>query len=202
MPSEASLLAQIAVNILCALEDLPESCASTSFLKETARRLLQDATAHLSSGAPDSLGVLNKEPECPSEGARVEPGNSTDIPEDNESVASRSRRDFSRWCKALGLPNGHQFFTEEEQSKLSFKLVWGRDSKALLETTCPDGVILRGMSPTGILKAYLKKTAGKESNVDGWKKLSMRSPDGSTLWQIRDHEWRNYTWMSGKFVST
>jgi hypothetical protein len=193
MPTEASLLVQIAANILTAIEQFPESSSSIPFLKETARKLLQDATFHLSPSSPSVLSTPDQGNSPPQE-AEASPA--------VESVASYTRRDFTRWAKSLGLPTGHQFYTVGGgQTKVCFKLVWGRDGKALLETTCPDGVILRGMSPTGILKAYLKKTTGKEANVDGWKRLSMRSPNGLTQWPIRETEWMNYHWADGKFVS-
>ena len=201
MPTEASLLAQIAVNLITGLEQLPENSSSLQFLKETAHKLLQDASQALYRiHCPlDCDGVLS--PPGESSSPQGTPATPLAAGEDT-SVASHSRRDFTRWCKTLSLPPGHQFFTVGGgQGKVCFKLVWGRDGKALLETTCPDGVILRGVSPTGVLKAYLKKTSGKETNVDGCKRLSMRSPDGLTQWQIRDHNWLNYEWVNGKFIS-
>jgi hypothetical protein len=198
MPSEVILLTQIALNILTATEEFPESSSSIPFLKETARKLLQDATVYLSPSSPSGPSVLNTPDQgnCAPQEADV-----PEAPEIPESVASHTRRDFTRWAKSLALPAGHQFFTVGGgQSKVCFKLVWGRDGKALLETTCPDGVILRGLSPTGVLKAYIKKTTGKEANVDGWKRLSMRSPNGLAQWPIREPDWMNYQWVNGKFV--
>lgn len=204
MPTEPSLLAQIAVNLITGLEQLPEDSPSLPFLKETAHKLLQDASQALyrTPGAADCGGVLfptgeGSQPQGPPATAPT-----ADLAGEDTSVVSHSRRDFTRWCKILGLPPGHQFFiVGGGQGKVFFKLVLGRDGKALLETTCPDGVILRGVSPTGILKAYLKKTTGKEANVDGWKRLSMRSPDGMTQWPIRDYNWLSYEWVGGKFIS-
>ena len=200
MSSEVVLLTQIALNILTATEELPESSTSIYFLKETARKLLQDAALHLAHSSPCSPCLLSSSDtplDSPSQGTSTEV---VAAPEDAASVASHTRRDFTRWCKSLSLAAGHQFYiVGGGQSKVCFKLVWSRDGKALLETTCPDGVILRGLSPTGILKAYIKKTTGKERNVDGWKRLSMRSPNGLTQWPIREAEWNKYTWAGGKF---
>lgn len=194
MPSESVLLVQIALNILTTVEELPAESKSLDFLKETARKLLQDVSSHLGSDVaaePASAGGCAPPEQLP------EPPAAPEI----ESVASHTRRDFTRWCKSLSLPAGHQFFTVGGgQSKVCFKLIWGRDGKALLETTCADGVILRGLSPTGILKAYIKKASGKEANVDGWKRLSMRSPNGLTQWPIRDEAWHKYLWQDGKFI--
>jgi hypothetical protein len=188
--SEAVLLSNVAHELLVASEKLPEGSTHINFLKETARKLFQDVVHHLSppvvSAHVPTPAPAQHPPSPPSQEA--------------QSIASYTKRDFSRWCKSLGLPNGHQFFTVGGgQSKVCFKLVWS-GAKAVLEATCPDGVILRGHSPNGILKAYLKKTTGKELNVDGWRRLSMRTPDGLSQWQIRDPEWEKYQWIGGKFV--
>ena len=194
MPSESVLLAQIALNILTATEEISADSTSLPFLKETARKLLQDVSSRLAD-----VPLVGGSP--PSECCVERPTTAAQPDASAESVASHTRRDFTRWSKSLGLPAGHVFYTVGGgQSKVCFKLVWGRDGKALLETTCPDGVILRGLSPTGILKAYIKKTTGKEANVDGWKRLSIRSPNGLMQWQIRDEQWTKYKWHDGKFV--
>jgi hypothetical protein len=190
--SESTLLARIAYELLLGAEELPQGSSSAPFLRSTATKLFKDVLASLSLSDSTAPTLAQQQPVLPEPSARPD-----------ASVASHSKRDFTRWCKGLSLPAGHQFYTVGGgQNKVLFKLVWGRDGKALLEAACPDGVILRGLSPNGILKAYMKKTTGKEVAVDGWRRLSMRSPDGLTQWPIRDPEWDKYEWVNGKFVNT
>ena len=192
--SESTLLARIAYELLRGADELPEGSKTIGFLRSTAQKLCQDAATFITFQGNNPSGTPSIS--LPSAPAGAVPAASA------ESVASHSKRDFTRWCKGLSLPAGHQFFTVGGgQNKVLFKLVWGRDGKALLEATCPDGVILRGLSPNGILKAYMKKTTGKEVAVDGWRRLSMRSPDGLTQWPIRDPEWDKYEFVNGKFVN-
>ena len=47
MPSESVLLTQIALNILTATEQISADSTSLPFLKETARKLLQDVSSRL-----------------------------------------------------------------------------------------------------------------------------------------------------------
>jgi len=191
--NEVTLLARIAYELLRGADELPEGSKTLGFLRSTAQKLCQDAVSILQGNG--ALGIPTST--LPAAAATPPP-----VAAPPESVVSHSKRDFTRWCKGLSLPAGHQFFTVGGgQNKVLFKLVWGRDGKALLEATCPDGVILRGLSPNGILKAYMKKTTGKEVAVDGWRRLSMRSPDGLTQWPIRDPEWDKYEFVNGKFVN-
>jgi hypothetical protein len=131
-----------------------------------------------------------------------------DLQSDTITASNGTKRDFSKWCATRRLPQGHTFYlTGGGQQKQAFRLCWtGAPSagtfgrRALLETTCPDGKILRSPSPSGILKAYFKNTTNREWKGDAWSRLSMRSNLG-TLWNIKDAQWEKFEWQGGRWVN-
>jgi hypothetical protein len=118
--------------------------------------------------------------------------------ETNTSVQGVNKKDFTRWCKTLGLEQGHPFFyIKGGQSVQVFHLGYRREGTAYLHTTCADGTVLNEKSPSGILKAYLRKVTNKDRAItDAWSRLSMQSPNGLTKWAISERTWLNYEWNS------
>lgn len=156
--------------------------------------------------APESVAVPEPLPEPCSEASSFEASKEkTQLPEavhqqptDAATLFSETtatgKRDFTRWCKTLNLPQGtHFYLTGGGQNKQIFKLVWTKDRKALLETTCSDGTVLRGKSPSGILKTYIEKVSNRPiTQIDGWSRLSMRSPIDNRQWQLKDMNWMKW----------
>jgi len=132
-------------------------------------------------------------PEPVAEAAPVAAGAAADAIQDNlttTTCATTSKRDFTRWVNRLQLPHGHLFWYCNE----SFKLVL-KDGKAFLTRSFPDCSVIQATSPSGILKAHIKKKLGKDRALDGWKKLCMYTEDAH-FYNIGWNGWLKRTWNS------
>ncbi len=122
------------------------------------------------------------------------------LQEDSRSVAQEtattngSRRDFTKFCRTLGLPAGHAFTLMKGSSvETTFYLSYVA-SKAMLSIDCQDGTRLSANSPSGIVQRYIRKVKGKIVTLNGWDKLHMQWNRTNTFFPISNSIWENCSW--------
>jgi hypothetical protein len=120
--------------------------------------------------------------------------------EDSRSVAQEtattngSRRDFTKFCRTLGLPAGHSFTLMKGSSvESTFHLSYVA-GKAMLFIDCQDGTRLSANSPSGIVQRYIRKVKGKIVSINGWDKLNMQWNRTNTFFPISNTIWDNCSW--------
>ena len=121
-------------------------------------------------------------------------------PEDTRSVAqgtattNGTRRDFTKFCRNLGLPAGHIFTLMKGSSvEATFHLAYVV-GKAVVYIDCQDGTRLSANSPSGIVQRYIRKVKGKIVSVNGWDKLHMQWNRTNTFFPISNSIWDNCSW--------
>jgi hypothetical protein len=121
-------------------------------------------------------------------------------PDDTRSVAQGTtttnggRRDFTKFCRSLGLPAGHIFTLMKGSTvEASFSLSYIA-GKAMLSIDCQDGTRLSANSPSGIVQRYIRKVKGKIVTLNGWDKLHMQWNRTNTFFPISNTIWDNCSW--------
>jgi hypothetical protein len=92
----------------------------------------------------------------------------TEPADDETSTVAASRRNFAQWAKTLNLQTGHLLYFGD----VPFRLAYSK-ARATLTTQTHSGKIIVGYSPSGAIKAYLKAIGSLQTNVDGWKRMTM-----------------------------
>jgi len=77
------------------------------------------------------------------------------------------RRNFTQWAKTLNLQTGHLIYFGDVPFRLAIS------KRATLTAQTRSGKIIVGYSPSGAIKAYLKSIGSLQTNVDGWKRMTM-----------------------------
>jgi hypothetical protein len=107
--------------------------------------------------------------------------------DDETSTVAASRRNFAQWAKTLNLQTGHLLYFGD----VPFRLAYSK-ARATLTTQTHSGKIIVGYSPSGAIKAYLKAIGSLQTNVDGWKRMSMLYKNDFK--PIGWHEWFQLIW--------
>ena len=119
------------------------------------------------------------------------------LQDDETSTVAASRRNFAQWAKTLNLQTGHLLYFGD----VPFRLAYSK-TRATLTTQTHAGKIIVGYSPSGAIKAYLKAIGSSQTNVDGWKRMSMAlASPGPRSQALKDdfkpigwHEWFQLIW--------
>ena len=110
----------------------------------------------------------------------------TEPVDDTDTISStNARRNFTLWAKTLNLQSGHLIYFGDVPFRLSYD-----KARATLTAQTRTGKTIVGYSPSGAIKAYLKSIGSVQTNVDGWRRLTLPfendyKPIGWSEWMFR-----------------
>jgi hypothetical protein len=91
------------------------------------------------------------------------------------TASANARRNFTAWATSMNLQSGHLLYFGD----VPFRLAYDK-GRATLSTQTRAGKTIVGYSASGAIKAYLKSIGSNQTNVDGWKRMSMLTEKGDS----------------------
>jgi len=179
-----SLIARLdaAEQLMAAAEKLFDTdCEESTIVAKAAEAILKKVNQAFSDiNNKRSISVIDYEQLL----ADTEPHAEQD---DETSTVAASRRNFAQWAKTLNLQTGHLLYFGD----VPFRLAYSK-ARATLTTQTRSGKIIVGYSPSGAIKAYLKAIGSLQTNVDGWKRMTMAYK--ADFKPIGWHDWLLLIW--------